>query len=68
MDRILGEVSKNIPKYSKIMSAKKKNLVYLKFGGQSVEVVTEKLNEAIKAGVLYEGSPSVDLETYWEND
>lgn len=63
-----GEVSKNIPKYSKIMSVKKKNLVYLKFGGQSVEVVTEKLNEAIKAGVLYEGSPSVDLETYWEKN
>lgn len=63
-----GEVSKNIPKYSKIMSVKKKNLVYLKFGGQSVEVVTEKLNEAIKAGVLYERSPAVDLKTYWEND
>ena len=63
-----GEVSKNIPKYSKIMSVKKKNLAYLKFGGQSVEVVTEKLNEAIKAGVLYERSPAVDLKTYWEND
>lgn len=50
------------------MSVKKKNLAYLKFGGQSVEVVTEKLNEAIKAGVLYERSPAVDLKTYWEND
>lgn len=61
-----AEVSKNISNYSKIMSANKKKLVYLKFGGQSVEVVIEKLNEAIKAGVLYEGSLVTDLETYWE--
>lgn len=63
-----GEISKNIPSYSKIMSTNKKALVYLKFGGQSVKTVTEKLNEAIRAGVLYAGSSTTDLKTYWEND
>ena len=50
------------------MNPKKRVEVYSKFGGQSVEVVTEKLNEAIKAGILYEGSSASSLKTYWEND
>lgn len=62
------EVCKNVRGYSKVMNPKKRMEVYSKFGGQSVEVITEKLNEAIKAGILYKGSSAADLKTYWEND
>lgn len=62
------EVCKNVRGYSKIMNPKKRMEVYSKFGGQSVEVVTEKLNEAIKAGILYKGSSSLDLMKYLETE
>lgn len=60
-----NEVSQRVPKYSNVMNAAKRTEVYLAFKGATVEVVAEKLKEAIEAGILYKESSASELKKFW---
>ena len=60
-----NEVSRCVPKYSSIINTAKRTEVYLAFKGATVEVVVEKLKEAIEAGILYKESSASELKKFW---
>lgn len=64
--RFWAAMSSVLPHYKSIMNSKKRTAVYKALTGKKLSVVLEKLNDAIKAGVLYRGSPSADLRKYLE--
>lgn len=59
-------VSSTFPNYKKFMTSKKRTVIYKACKGQTVDVVIEKLKDAINAGALYAGSSSLDLKKYLE--
>lgn len=59
-------VNSTFPNYKKFMTSKKRTVIYKACKGQTVDVVIEKLKDAINAGALYAGSSSLDLKKYLE--
>lgn len=55
-----------ISKYLESLMTKKRTVIYKACKGQTVDVVIEKLKDAINAGALYAGSSSLDLKKYLE--
>lgn len=59
-------INSTFPNYKKFMTSKKRKVIYRACKGQTVDVVIEKLKDAINAGALYAGSSSLDLKKYLE--